>query len=73
MKYWKITPHQDSSYDDCIMPAETEEDNIKAFSYAHDRLEGIWDSMEVGQKNSVTMELCEDDNEQILKLIKESE
>ena len=60
MPYWKITPHQDSDYDYCVMPAETEGDHQSALKYAQDRLEEAWDSTshEDGPK-SVTVEICE--------------
>lgn len=69
MKYWKITPYHDSEADDCIMLADTEGHHRTALQYAIDRLESGWDGLEVGEKVTVTMELCEDENEEILKLI----
>jgi len=44
MPYWTVTPHEDSQYDCCILPAESEADHRAALEYAQARLESLWDS-----------------------------
>ena len=58
MPYWEITPHDNSDYDSCVLPAETEGDHRAALEYAKAQLESLWDSTahNVGKK-TVTIEL----------------
>lgn len=44
VKCWKIEPHADSEFDQCIIPVRAEEDNRKALAYAQKVLEDLWDS-----------------------------
>ena len=32
MMYWKIEPHEDTDYDYCVMPADTEKDHKAALA-----------------------------------------
>jgi hypothetical protein len=73
MKYWEITPHEDSSYDFCLMPANTEEQHRAALEYAQARLESGWDGLEVGQEITVTIKLCEGIDEEVKLLFEEVE
>lgn len=72
MRYWKIEPYENNDADYCVMSANTDEEHEAALCYAQDRLEGQWDGVEIGQKVSVTMKLCDDDNEKALKILKET-
>lgn len=66
MKVWIVTPHADTSFDDWVGPAETEQDHQDAIAYAQARLEELWDQMDVGDAPmSVTIEKREvpDDSE----------
>ena len=57
--YWKIEPYQTNDADCCVLPAETEEDHRAALEYAQARMEDIWDGLEVGEKKTITIQLCE--------------
>ena len=59
--YWKITPYHSSSADCCVLPAETEENHREALKYAKNRLEDIWEGIEIGESKVITLELCDGD------------
>lgn len=40
---WIITPHESTSYDDCIIPVSSDPDGAKALQHAKDSLERQWD------------------------------
>jgi hypothetical protein len=58
MPYWEITPHQNTDYESCILPGETEENHQAALTYAKERLESLWDSLaHFDGPRTVTIEL----------------
>ena len=61
--YWKIEPHDNKDYDYCVMPARNEVDHRKALEYAQARLEKIWDELKPGNKGTVSIELCDGEEE----------
>ena len=73
MKYWMIEPYSNNDFDYCVMPADTEEQHRKALEYAIERLEAAWDSLEVGEKATVTLELKDDNNEEIVQILRDFE
>lgn len=56
--HWEIEPYHSSDADICVLPAETEDDHRKALEYAENRLEELWDGMEIGQEATVKIRLC---------------
>ena len=73
MKIWIVTPHADTSYDDWVGPAETEQDHQAALTYAQARLEELWDQMDSDDApESVTIERREvPDDDGLAALAKE--
>jgi hypothetical protein len=55
---WVVTPHASSEFDECWLPAETDEDDHVALAYAHARLEDLWDQYDSADPRAVkvTME-----------------
>ena len=58
--YWEIEPYHSSEADICKLPANTDEDHWEALKYAKDRLEELWDDMEVGEEGVVKIRLVKD-------------
>ena len=56
--HWEIEPYHDNEADICEMPAKTEDDHREALEYAKDRLEELWDDLEIGQEATVKIRLC---------------
>ena len=62
MAYWKITPSNSSEFDHVRLRAATEDDHQAALAWAKDRIEEIWDQMEVGSNpRYVELELVDGD------------
>lgn len=57
--YWSISPSPYiGSEGSAFLRADSEADHRKALEFAQQRLEEGWDSLEVGDSFSVTLELC---------------
>lgn len=53
---WEIEPHHSSSdFDACVLPGNTQEDHRAALAYAKDRLEDVWDRLEIGETGTVKL------------------
>jgi hypothetical protein len=56
--YWEIEPHEDGDYDVCVMLGDSEDDHRLALEYATARLESLFDTLEEGDKATVTIKCC---------------